>query len=241
MDFKELQDVLNRNALDDVERIKAEERLNNSFNRHEDAVAFIEAQEHPDRLFAKQQDNGKFTVQPFVLLDADGLPIQDGDILFWNNDSYCTARIKPMDDRRLAFNLSWQRDGKEIYFSKYLYGNSCQSVDNSVRHHRWSDKEKKDCRIRDFHYSSALLSPFIIFLALSPLLIVSDVGKHPDIIGAVLIIAALIAVGWLVSIFCTMRSCGRDSKMVKEAVKAAAVLYLSFAADSAPQSIEQSA
>lgn len=226
MDFEELQDVLNRNALDDVERIRAEERLNNSFNRHEDAVAFIEAQEHPDRLFARQKDNGKFTVQPLVLLDADGLPIQDGDILFWNDDSYCTARIMPMDDRRLAFNLSWQRDGKEIYSSKYLYGNSCQSVNNSVRHHRWSDKEKKDCRIRDFHYSSALLSPFIIFLALSPLLIDSDVGKHPALVWTVLIIAALIAVGWLVSICCILRSCRQDSKMVKEAVKAAAVLYL---------------
>lgn len=224
MDYKDLQEVLNKNALDDVERIKAEERLNNRFNRHEDAVAFIEAQKHPDKLFVKQKENGKFTVQPLVLLDTEGLPIQDGDILFENDDSYYTVRIKPCDERRQGFELSWERDGKHL-FSEYLYDKKCQYIYNNARHHRWSDRNKEYSRFIDFNLTSAFLSPFVAFLALTPLFLVGT-EKYPVLVRVVLIITALITGGGLVSACVLIAYHRRKSKMVKEAVKSAAFLYL---------------
>ena len=223
MDYKDLQEVLNKNALDDVERIKAEERLNNCFNRHEDAVAFIEAQKHPDKLFVKQKENGKFTVQPLVLLDINGLPIQDGDILFEHDDSYYTVRIKPYDDRRLGFELSWERDGKQLS-SEYLYDKMCQHMYDNLRHHRWSNRSKNDFHIIEFNFMSAFLSPLFAFLALIPLLMIAE--EHHVFFGISLIIAVLFSFVWLISVIFTILWHGRKSKMVKQAVKTAAVLYL---------------
>lgn len=145
MEFKELQVILNESAMDDVECIRAKERLNNRFLRREDAEKFLKSQEHPEMLFIMKHENGqdiKYSVCPFIFLDADNIPVQDGDIVFESNDNYYRIRLEQKSDYS-GFRASGMRDGKEI--CSYRINHQCRCT--QIRHHKWAKKEKYELKL----------------------------------------------------------------------------------------------
>ena len=98
MKYNKTHTITAEDVLNDINAIKAEEKQKNEYNYKEDAVEYLKSLKNQDKLYVTMNTNGKFVIKPFILLDADGYPINEGDTVFLEDDRYFTIRIRQRDD-----------------------------------------------------------------------------------------------------------------------------------------------
>lgn len=182
MTYKDIQEVQNAAAMVEIENIRFEERLNRRFASAADAHAFLNEQPNADKLYVRRTGD-LFTVRPIVILDADNIPVRDGDILFLRNNRYCRAKIVKRRRSDDAHNILFQ--------GMCIEGDTNDVVENfgendgrvkivSVKHHRRDKRERRSSsewiyNIVEFTGGLFELCPLLallIFLVTLPLWIV---------------------------------------------------------------------
>lgn len=144
MTYKDIQEAQNAAAMVEIENIRFEERLNRQFANAADAHAFLNEQPNADKLYVRRKGD-LFTVRPIVILDADNIPVRDGDILFLRNNRYCRAKIVKCRRSDDAHNILFQGmriegDTNDVVENFGENGGRVKIV--SVKHHR-RDKKKR--------------------------------------------------------------------------------------------------
>ncbi len=144
MTYEDIQEVQNAAAMVEIENIRFEERLNRQFTSAADAHAFLNEQPNADKLYVRRTGD-LFTVRPIVILDADNIPVRDGDILFLRNNRYCRAKIVKCRRSDDAHNVLFQGmciegDTNDVVENFGENGGRVKIV--SVKHHRRDKKER---------------------------------------------------------------------------------------------------
>lgn len=109
-----------------------------------DAHAFLNEQPNADKLYVRRTGD-LFTVRPIVILDADNIPVRDGDILFLRNNRYCRAKIVKCRRSDDAHNVLFQGmciegDANDVVVN---FGeNDGRAKIVSVKHHRRDKRER---------------------------------------------------------------------------------------------------
>lgn len=137
MKYDKAHAITAEDVLNDINAIKADEKQKNEYNYREDAVKYLKSLKNPDKLYITRNSSGKYVIKPFVLLDADSYPINEGDTVFLEDDRYFTIHIKQREDYS-GFDVDFLHDGKPKLFSHFCQ----QAVLEKFRHHRWTKADK---------------------------------------------------------------------------------------------------
>lgn len=182
MTYKDIQEAQNAAAMVEIDNIRFEERLNRRFANAADAHAFLNEQPNADKLYVRRTGD-LFAVRPIVILDADNIPVRDGDILFLRSNRYCRAKIVKCRRSDDAHNILLQ--------GMCIEGDTNDVVENfgendgrvkilSVKHHRRDKRERRSSlewiyNIVEFTgglFELCSLLALLIFLVTLPLWIV---------------------------------------------------------------------
>lgn len=145
MTYEDIQEVQNAAAMVEIENIRFEERLNRQFTSAADAHAFLNEQPNADKLYVRRTGD-LFTVRPIVILDADNIPVRDGDILFLRNNRYCRAKIvkcRRSDDAHNILLQGMRIEGDTNDVVENFGENDGRVKIVSVKHHRRDKKERR--------------------------------------------------------------------------------------------------
>lgn len=175
MTYEDIQEVQNAAAMVEIDSIRFEERLNRQFANAADAHAFLQKQPNADKLYVRHTGHF-FTVKPIVILDADNIPVRDGDILFLRDNRYCRAKIvkrKRSDDAHNILLQGMSIEGDTNAVVEDFGENDGRIKIVTVKHHRRDKKERKSLSEWIYNIVAFIGGTFELFPLLAMLIVLT--------------------------------------------------------------------
>ena len=131
------------------------------FDTYEDAALYVQetAGKSDYPLYITEGEMGRYLVKEYILKDADGIPVHNGDIVFFPDDTFCRIQFQYPEETKKSYNnldcvfFSCQAvESNEEFFPDCFYDKELKKIEANEeeatnfscknRLRAWSEEEK---------------------------------------------------------------------------------------------------